>query len=698
MAITRAQIARQLYQFGGGADAGGKDSPGGGDFGGGGNKGGNGDNNRERGIQASYQEAARRGALKNLATRQAEDKAEEAVEVFRSRNRGGAFNKVLDFIPGIRGAKKIASTFGPLNTRDFLLDKVLDAGRFNYKGNILTKQQFANLTEEEKEDVLDSYLGQRGLNEIDAYGNPIGDGGGDGQQFIFPQRLQASAPSITKKEEEKDKFNFRLLAEGGRAGFQEGGGIEQRLEQLGGDVTSAEQMLQAINKRLETAESSLGSGGGGLGSIAQPFIGGIAQPLPAAGPNVGTLIPQPRPGPFMGRPILEPSLIRPINATLPGTLEAVQPLEAANPADIRRPNEFDSLEDAYKDAQTSAEAMRTGGSAPIIDATTGKFIPYAGELSFDDFSKNFSLQDNILTQNPDIRKFQNQPVFSTTTDPNFFNIKEGGVFKTPAEFAFKGSKNPQETYLSGIRERQEASGIPAIGFADGGNVVGGEYDFESARQMYGLGKLVKKVTKTVKKIAKSPIGKAAILGAGAYYGLGAFPAFKALTPLKQAGIIAGGLLTLSPFFMKQKQENIIPGEEGADIDDPQTIMANAYKYQNIRLMAEGGSTEKEPVAKKTMPLLDMGGMEKDYREDGGFVPIGRMEKADDVPARLSKNEFVFTADAVRNAGDGNVDKGAEVMYNMMKNLEAGGEVSEESQGLEGARKMFQTSQRLGEVV
>ena len=99
-----------------------------------------------------------------------------------------------------------------------------------------------------------------------------------------------------------------------------------------------------------------------------------------------------------------------------------------------------------------------------------------------------------------------------------------------------------------------------------------------------------------------------------------------------------------------------------------------------------------------MPLLDMDGKEMDFREDGGFVPIGRMEKADDVPARLSKNEFVFTADAVRNAGDGDVDKGAEVMYNTMKNLEAGGEVSEETQGLEGARNMFQTAQRLGEVV
>ena len=50
------------------------------------------------------------------------------------------------------------------------------------------------------------------------------------------------------------------------------------------------------------------------------------------------------------------------------------------------------------------------------------------------------------------------------------------------------------------------------------------------------------------------------------------------------------------------------------------------------------------------------------------------------------------------AGDGDIDKGAEVMYNMMKNLESGGDVSEESQGLDGAKQMFQTSQRLGEVI
>ena len=69
-----------------------------------------------------------------------------------------------------------------------------------------------------------------------------------------------------------------------------------------------------------------------------------------------------------------------------------------------------------------------------------------------------------------------------------------------------------------------------------------------------------------------------------------------------------------------------------------------------------------------------------------------------MPARLSKNEFVFTADAVRNAGGGDIDKGAEIMENMMENLEAGGKVSKASQGLEGARSMFATQQRLEEVL
>jgi hypothetical protein len=68
-------------------------------------------------------------------------------------------------------------------------------------------------------------------------------------------------------------------------------------------------------------------------------------------------------------------------------------------------------------------------------------------------------------------------------------------------------------------------------------------------------------------------------------------------------------------------------------------------------------------------MLDFGGREMDLR-GGGFVPMGKKERADDVPARLSKNEFVMTADAVRAAGGGSVNKGAQRMYDIMNRLEA----------------------------
>ena len=109
-------------------------------------------------------------------------------------------------------------------------------------------------------------------------------------------------------------------------------------------------------------------------------------------------------------------------------------------------------------------------------------------------------------------------------------------------------------------------------------------------------------------------------------------------------------------------------------------------------------TKSDRVMAAEGGIMDLGGMEKDYRNDGGFVPIGEKERADDVPARLSLNEFVMTADAVRNAGDGDIDKGAEVMENVMKNLEEGGSISEESQGKEGARRMFNTMEGMEAVI
>ena len=79
--------------------------------------------------------------------------------------------------------------------------------------------------------------------------------------------------------------------------------------------------------------------------------------------------------------------------------------------------------------------------------------------------------------------------------------------------------------------------------------------------------------------------------------------------------------------------------------------------------------DKEVPKMKEGGIMNLGGKEMDLRS-GGFVPIGKKERADDVPARLSKNEFVMTADAVRAAGGGSVNKGAKRMYDLMNNLEA----------------------------
>ena len=101
-------------------------------------------------------------------------------------------------------------------------------------------------------------------------------------------------------------------------------------------------------------------------------------------------------------------------------------------------------------------------------------------------------------------------------------------------------------------------------------------------------------------------------------------------------------------YMSNNNVDVVP------IDIQEGIFNNLQRKMLGR--AEGG-------------LMNLDGLEMDLR-GGGFVPLGAKEKADDVPARLSKNEFVMTADAVRAAGGGSVDKGADKMYNMMKNLEA----------------------------
>jgi len=505
-------------------------------------------------------------------------------------------------------------------------------------------------------------------------------GGGEDNQVMDPCKgpnppaycfIDQNADDTT--EEEPFQRNFRLMADGGRAEFAEGG-IMPRLSDLSGNVSSAEQMLQEINQRLESAESTLGEGGG----MQQPAL---QQPIGQPGLNNSRTA---------GLEQLEAIRI----GSLPNNQFNVDPM--SGPLQPALPSGFKQLPNG-------------GMLGPTIPYNSNNTPRYS---SFEEMMKN-RIQSDIPRSFTNLEGVRSNPDGTPYTPPDNNQILSLMTNQTPG--------GPMQSPLQ-----------TALGLADGGRAAlaeggmpyeGGIMDLESSRQMYGLGKLVKKVTRSVKKIAKSPIGKAALLyfGGNALAGGGlksfllgsnAGPSFSKTGLLQKmflknpstgfslgnlSGTAVAGIPAALSYFMTPEEEEQQAMNYGADIDDPRTIMANPSLYTNRRLAAEGGSMD-EPVAKKTMPLLDMDGQEMDLRAEGGFVPIGRMEKADDVPARLSKNEFVFTAEAVRNAGEGDVDKGAEVMYNMMKNLESGGEVSEESQGLEGAREMFQTSQRLEEVI
>jgi len=467
--------------------------------------------------------------------------------------------------------------------------------------------------------------------------------------------------------------------------------------------------------------------------------------------------------------------------------------------------DFDELEDYIGKVQSVQDLVDQGfyksdgrfakGDIPDFSVKTG--IPtadffsgiFGGPITSDRLNELMTEMDTLKgLKTTDGLESTNFNELMETYEPNRFKLENpepsggggGGQQQDPCKgpnppaYCNVGNDTEEDTTpkrnLGGLAPRFAGSIFDFTGLADGGRAgkmdggmmeddpTGGIMDLESGRQMYFLGKLVKKATRAVKKVAKSPIGKAALLyfggnalmsggggGLKSLFGKGpgsafvkmfgannTMPGFENLStakmggfleklgltkgygsmmPTLKGGITLGlGIPALMDLFNKDKEEKFdineyyrtqgFGGQAGVDAIRLAGIdgLANRFKVADGGRIGYQEGGDAEPVAKKTMPLLDMDGMEKDYREDGGFVPIGRMERADDVPARLSKNEFVFTADAVRNAGEGDIDKGAEVMYNMMKNLESGGEVSEESQGLDGAREMFKTSQRLEEVL
>ena len=153
-----------------------------------------------------------------------------------------------------------------------------------------------------------------------------------------------------------------------------------------------------------------------------------------------------------------------------------------------------------------------------------------------------------------------------------------------------------------------------------------------------------------------------------------------------AGGISAGASLLASYFQGEFEEQQ-PGETTAEYlerrkeyvgQQMRVYMDNYYandpEYMKLDEAGKNALVARYNLNKGGMPTGIMrvnkaGVKERDYRDKGGFVPVGIKEKADDVPAMLSKNEFVFTADAVRGAGNGSIERGAQKMYDTMKRLE-----------------------------
>ena len=186
--------------------------------------------------------------------------------------------------------------------------------------------------------------------------------------------------------------------------------------------------------------------------------------------------------------------------------------------------------------------------------------------------------------------------------------------------------------------------------------------------------------------------KRGFLGTGGEFGFEEFTKGKLLSPTldktgkpilskaRVAGLVAAGA-SLATAQQQIEEEAIEAGVTSeSTLDELKAEAAEIFKDFDTTAfrpnVAEGGlmRTNLAMGSRPTAQESGLGGLpiEADMRYTGGFMPYGAREKADDVPARLSKNEFVFTADAVRAAGGGNINKGARRMYNTMKQLESMG--------------------------
>jgi hypothetical protein len=506
---------------------------------------------------------------------------------------------------------------------------------------------------------------------------------------LFGKPLDMLTPS---ERQALDEYNSGMMAVGGRVNYGIGSSIKKAVKKVGNVIKDvADPVAQALavipNPYQPYAQAYTG--------IRSAGVGGDYKGLQVGGYT---------PGAYGGQYGLNPFSSGDVFRT-PGIIPE---FDATNP--ITRKPIFTSGGDLAKGSTTSSTLEKLKQAAEVaknvyVDSRDDRYNP----------ARNQAPQGILST----ISEAFKGPIGKVILDTAFGKDRDDGLRRGTSAYLAKKAYDDQVRYNELLEKQYEdyiaATGAARTKFADKSKLRGYEVTgvprtardvvrapvmgggIMNTRMGYGSGsedleyKGWKKIylksndaaeshprhSEFIKRFAEETMGQDRSPEVRIKKALGGMGMEEPISSFEQNTMMAG------PDWYVKRVEILM--ELGYDYDTASEIAYDSDRYYDtVGGMNKGGrpgyalgDTATMAAQAEGLPLRNnqAGITELDLRDSGGFIPpVGIKEKADDIPAMLSNNEFVFTADAVKGMGDGDVDVGAQRMYDIMKKLEKGGRV------------------------
>ena len=250
---------------------------------------------------------------------------------------------------------------------------------------------------------------------------------------------------------------------------------------------------------------------------------------------------------------------------------------------------------------------------------------------------------------------------------NFTNITPGIPYESPYGTAMNASFNPDDIVPvsggnevaevidydpSGLFSSPEPSGIATV--QKQGPMTGTEWN----EQAFKGGARILTSPSTGKQVYINPLGQQTILEQASKkapgFGEGRDFFTDRIRDFDKQTFGQLFLETMDPDYYKKRDFQ-------QEAEDKDKRLRNQFRQETLNPSRAGFSRTMRPRRYAHGGIADL--------QLGGAANGPGTGTSDSIPARLSDGEFVMTAEAVRNMGNGSRQKGTQKMYNLMNNLE-----------------------------